>query len=404
MLTPESAAAMKNGHCVQAGETSLAKPSASPSGNGRGGDEITRQLSRIWCDLLGLSAVDPDQNYFDLGGDSMLAVQMFVHIESRFRIKLPLASLFEAPTIRDLAAVIRREADSSAWSPLVTIQPLGARPPFFCVHGAGGNVLIYQKLAQHLGLDQPFYGFQSQGLDGTCDPLTRVEDMAALYVQNLRAMQARGPYFLGGYCSGGTIAYEMARQLSAAGEEVALLALFDTMNWCKLPAVSVWGRVRHDIERIVFHTANFLVLNPSGKLRFLRGKWNALRVRIPVWRGMLLDEFRSRGSRKSSSSLALARIWKANDKACVEYLPKPYPGVVTDFQPRKQYRRFRSPDLKWHRLAQMGQRTIVLDMCPAGMLVEPFVGSLALALRQEMDSTLRSIRSRPASCCGAECA
>jgi thioesterase domain-containing protein/acyl carrier protein len=390
VLNPESAADIKNSLCVKAGQTSMAKPSTPSSRNGHGGDEITRQLSCIWCELLGLSAVEPDQNYFDLGGDSMLAVQMFAHIETVFQVKLPLASLFEAPTIRDLAAVIRREADSSAWTSLVAIQPLGTRPAFFCVHGAGGNVLIYQKLAQYLGKDQPFYGFQSQGLDGSCDPLTRVEDMASLYVQNLRAVQPRGPYFLGGYCLGGTIAYEMARQLSAAGEEVALLALFDTMNWCKIAPISLLGRVRHDAERIVFHTANFLVLNSSGKLRFLLEKMNALRVRIPVWRGMLLDMFHRRRSTSVSSSLALARIWMANDKACVAYIPKPYSGAVTDFQPQKQYHQFRDPGLKWHQLAQKGQRTVVLNVSPAGMLVEPFVRSLATALRAEMDLAVRS--------------
>ena len=141
-----------------------------------------------------------DQNYFDLGGDSVLAVQLFAQIEKVFNVKLPLATLFEAPTIEELARILRSEVSTSGWSPLVAIQPSGSRPPFFCIHGAGGNVLIYRELSQNLGSDQPFYGLQSQGLDGSCPPLTRIEDMAALYVKAIRRQQPHGPYFVGGYC------------------------------------------------------------------------------------------------------------------------------------------------------------------------------------------------------------
>src|SRR5438876_460508 len=126
------------------------------------GDDTTAQLTRIWQELLGVEPIGIDQNYFDLGGDSILAVQLFAHIQKVFQIKLPVATLFEAPTIEELARILRREtAPASGWSPLVAIQPAGSRPPFFCVHGAGGNVLLYRDLFRHLGSDQPFYCFQS---------------------------------------------------------------------------------------------------------------------------------------------------------------------------------------------------------------------------------------------------
>src|SRR3977135_3371295 len=118
-------------------------------------DATTRQLARIWQDLLGVKPIGLDQNYFDLGGDSPLAVQLFAQIDRIFGVKLPLATLFEAPTIEELARILRRETSTSRWSPLVAIQPAGARPPFFCVQGAGGNFLISRELSQHLGLDQP---------------------------------------------------------------------------------------------------------------------------------------------------------------------------------------------------------------------------------------------------------
>ena len=101
--------------------------------------------------LLGVESIGLDQNYFDLGGDSVLAVHLFAQIEKVFDVKLPLATLFEAPTIQELAGILRSEASTSGWSPLVAIQPSGSRPPFFCIHGAGGNVLIYRELSQNLG-------------------------------------------------------------------------------------------------------------------------------------------------------------------------------------------------------------------------------------------------------------
>src|SRR6202034_3886945 len=176
-------------------------------------DETTRQLTRMWQELLGIDAIAPNQNYFDLGGDSSLAVHLFVQIERVFKVKLPLATLFDAPTIHELAQVLRSEAAPSGWSPLVAIRSTGSRPPFFCVHGAGGNVLIYRELSQNLGSDQPFYGLQSQGLDGANPPLTKIEDMAALYKKAIRRRQPHGPYLLGGYCGGGLIAFEIAQQL-----------------------------------------------------------------------------------------------------------------------------------------------------------------------------------------------
>src|SRR2546429_7599070 len=118
------------------------------------GDDTTAQLTRIWQELLGVEPIGIDQNYFDLGGDSILAVQLFAQIEKVFQIKLPVATLFEAPTIEALAQILQREAPASGWSPLVAIQPNGSRPPFFCFHGAGGNVLIYRELARYLGPDQ----------------------------------------------------------------------------------------------------------------------------------------------------------------------------------------------------------------------------------------------------------
>jgi phthiocerol/phenolphthiocerol synthesis type-I polyketide synthase E len=349
-------------------------------------ESTAQRLTRIWEKLLGVHPIEPDQNYFDLGGDSILAVRMFAQIDQMFQVKLPVATLFEAPTIDDLAQIVSREAPASRWSSLVTIQPNGSRPAFFCMHGAGGNVLIYRELSKHLGEDQPFYGLQSQGLEGNSEPLTRIEDMAAVYVRGMRRAQPEGPYYVGGYCLGGTIAYEVAQQLRAQGEEVALLAMFDTLNWSKLPKINVWQKANMAFERVLFHVLNFVRLDRGGMKTFLQEKFRALSNRIPVWRGMLLAKLRGNWGSTGSPSVVLGKIWEGNDRASMDYVPKAYPGVITDFRPLKQYSIHHRPDMKWEKLALGGQEIVKLSVYPAGMLVEPFVKPLADALRRKLDS------------------
>jgi thioesterase domain-containing protein/acyl carrier protein len=356
-------------------------------------DDTKRQLVRIWRELLGVQSVGPDENYFDLGGDSSLAVQLFAQIERVFRVKLPLATLFEAPTVNELARILRPETVASSWSPLVTIQSRGSRPPLFCMHPHGGNVLIYHDLSRHLGSDQPFYGLQSQGLDGRCPPLTRIEDMATLYVKEIRRVQPHGPYFLGGYCMGGTIAFEVAQQLRTEGEQIAILALFDTINWSKVPPLENWDKCYFLTHRLIFHMANFLSLDSKSKAKFLREKMSGFGSRFPVWSRMLLSQFGLNSHSAMSKSRGLGQVWRANVRAYLSYVPQPYPGKVTDFRPLKQYRGLHNPEMKWDRLAAGGQEVVVLPVNSTGILFEPYVKHLAVALRRSMDGVLLGSRA-----------
>src|SRR5713101_7462066 len=211
-------------------------------------------LAEIWRDVLGVADIGIHENFFDLGGHSLLAVRLFAQVEKRFGRRWPLATLFRAPTIAQFGATIEKEW-SPKWSSLVAIKRNGSKPPFFCVHGLGGNVLEFSDLARRLDDDQPFYGLQSQGLDGKRPLLSSVEDMAAHYLKEMRELQPVGPYFIGGRSLGGTIAFEMACQLSAQDKEVGLLALLDTYpaGYAKLlPAVSQpetnFGRATNRIE------------------------------------------------------------------------------------------------------------------------------------------------------------
>src|SRR5207245_6313728 len=142
----------------------------------------------------------------------------------------PLVTLLQDPTIKKLTDVIRASDSPRSATSLVSIQPNGDRPPLFCIHGESGNLLMYRSLARCFGPDQPVYGLKPQGLDGKHAPLTTIEDMAARYIKEIQVIQPAGPYFLAGYCMGGTIAFEMAQQLRWQGQRVDLLALLDTYN------------------------------------------------------------------------------------------------------------------------------------------------------------------------------
>jgi acyl carrier protein len=191
-------------------------------------DGLELKLVKLWESVLGRHPIGVQENFFELGGHSLLAVRLMHRVEQEFGKNLPIATMLHAPTVQQLAEILRQEGCPMAMSCLVPIQPSGSKPPLFCIHGGGGAVMVYRELALVLGTDQPVYGLQAQGLDGNQPCLTSVEDMAAHYMKEIRAVQPNGPYFLGGLSFGGTVAYEMAQQLCAQGEEVGLLFLFDT--------------------------------------------------------------------------------------------------------------------------------------------------------------------------------
>jgi amino acid adenylation domain-containing protein len=191
-------------------------------------DVVEQQLVEIWSEVLNIYPVGVKGNFFSLGGHSLLAVQLMSKIEQQFGIILPLAALFQNPTIEQLAVTLRQPIDELQWSLLIPIKSSGSKPPFFCVPGAGGNPLYLYNLAHHLDRDRPFYALQSVGLDGQSEPHTCIEDMAADYIQSIQSLQPQGPYLLGGHSFGGQVAFEMALQLQKIGQEVSLLAFLDS--------------------------------------------------------------------------------------------------------------------------------------------------------------------------------
>lgn len=224
---------------------------------------LERDLAAIWRELLGVEKVGVRDDFFELGGQSLIAVRLFAKVKKKHGVELPLSVLFEAPTIEGCAAILARklgradEAEESA-SParssalhaapakrdhLVVIQRGGARIPFVCVHGAGGNVLNFRDLSRAMGPLQPFYGLQCAGIDGVTKPHDSIEAMAEAYLAEVRELAPRGPYLLGGYSGGGLVALEMARRITSEGGEVALLVMIDTFH-PQMPIRDVTMRVR----------------------------------------------------------------------------------------------------------------------------------------------------------------
>lgn len=192
-------------------------------------DMLEFELLQIWERILPARPIRITDSFFELGGHSILAVSLMAQMRKQLGVDLPLAILFEHRTIADLGVVIRQQASVWEVPALVAIQPGGTKVPFFCIHPAGGTVFCYTNLARHLGPDQPFYGLQTPDFIGDGETYLRLEEMAARYIVEMQAVQPQGPYLLGGWSSGGVMAFEIAQQLRRCNQEVGLLALMDTM-------------------------------------------------------------------------------------------------------------------------------------------------------------------------------
>jgi thioesterase domain-containing protein/acyl carrier protein len=342
-----------------------------------------RALAEVWQEVLSLERIDVHENFFELGGHSLLAVRLFAEMEKRFGKRLPLATLFQAPTIAQLAALLKDDS-TLQWSSLVPIQPRGSRPPFFCVHAVGGNVLEYYDLARHLGSDQPFYAFQSRGLDGAQTPHVRIEDMAAHYVKELREFQPEGPYFIGGRSLGGTIAFEMARQLKGQGQEIGLLALLDSypVGHTKLTVQhdSSKRELRHYLRKVGAHIANMRTLPLTEKFGYLIDKSQYLPIRIKsrIWRTI----YRSYQSLGQEVPRALRDVEEFNWLAAREYTPHFYDGQITLFWASKDLRAKFDLLEGWQSLALGGMEVHEVPGTHLDMIKEPHVDELAKKVDQ----------------------
>ncbi len=190
--------------------------------------DVEKLVADIWIDCLKLEKVSVFDNFFELGGHSLIAVQVMAQLEKKTGKNMPLATLFECPTVEKLALVLDMDGWSVTWDALVPIKPQGTKMPIYIIHGSGLHVLLFNVLAIHMDPDQPIYGLQAKGINSTDEPYDNIEEMAAYYIDAILKKNPEGPYALAGYSFGGLIAYEVSKQLLERGKKVKLLAMFDT--------------------------------------------------------------------------------------------------------------------------------------------------------------------------------
>jgi thioesterase domain-containing protein/acyl carrier protein len=357
-------------------------------------DDVERTLVALWETALGVGPLGVDDNFFDIGGHSLLAVEVFAAIERRFGRRLPLATLFRAPTVEALASLLRERPVAAPTPSLVAIQPGGSLPPLFCVPGHFGTVLSFQGLARHLGTDQPVYGLEARGLDGASVPHATIPEMAADYIAEIRARWPEGPYHLAGYCLGAKVAFEMAQQLRAQGKEVGLLALLDSYG----PAAPHAGRHRPRLHRLLgravrrFHVEreNLVLLTPRERLDYLLTGLGRLRSRLARRLTRTL-EVRT-GTRARDD---FRRVAAAHRGAARAYRPRVYPGPILLLRGRHWLtRHFVDPEFGWGGLAAGGLTVRLIEGPPGSILQEPRVRALAEALRAQLRDRRVSSDSR----------
>ncbi len=250
----------------------------APGENDRPIDLLELELTRIWQRLFQRDDIGRQDNFFALGGHSLLATRLAAEIDKLLGCKLPIAALFQSPTMESLARRLHDEDWAPPWSSLVPLQPRGSRPPLFFVHGSAGDVYGVLDLAGRIGPDQPSYGIQAVGLDGRSPRHVTVEEMAAHYVREIVSFQKEGPYYLAGYSLGGVFAFEVAQQLHRLGRRVALLALMDSGPIQAVPwffhglAMATYLPVR-----CLVHLRQWWKLPLREQLDYVRGRWAALR-------------------------------------------------------------------------------------------------------------------------------
>jgi thioesterase domain-containing protein/acyl carrier protein len=360
-------------------------------------DETEEQVARIWQDALGMSEVGINESFAQLGGHSLLAVRIVAELRKAFQIDLPVKALFDAPTVAELSRYVKtltpelrdqlpqRQSDlveflrsaktiAQQQGAIVPLQPRGSRTPIFGVGGHNGDVFCYRALAQHLGEDQPLYGLQPPGLDGDSAPLERIEDLAAYFAAQIRAFGSDGPCILVGYCAGGTIAFELARQLHREGMPILFLALFGApypSRFRRLPMLR--NKLEQQAERVQRHTEALA----SRSLR--------------EWPEYFAERLRTRRAHRDEQRAAAAdpglvlrsKVERATVAAGRRYNPGRFDGRVCLFVPSQEWVHSIDEPLRWQSVAQDTEQYFGPQGSDVNnMLLEPYAATFAELFQQ----------------------
>jgi len=268
---------------------------------------------------------------------------------------------------------------------IVPLQPNGSRTPVFAVPGHNGDVFCYRTLVRHLNDDQPFYGLQPPGLDGQSVPRTRVEDLAGYFATQIRAFHPEGPYIVAGFCTGGTIAFELARQLLQHGAAVSVLALFGAAyptSYRFLPQLR--QHVNHQVQRVVKHARALGSALAEGRRSYIADKLRQRELRRTAERAAALDPVLAERAKVERATVAAVR----------RYVPGHFAGRVSLFLPDRKWTRSADAPLRWRSVAQCSEQYFGPEGCNGDtMLREPYAAAFAGLFRQCCEKHAREFAS-----------
>lgn len=347
-------------------------------------NDLELQIAQIWEDILNIKSIGVTNNFFDLGGHSLLSVRLIARLQQQFQQDIPLSSLFQAGTIEHLAGIISQSTKSVYPSGVIEIQPKGTKPPFFCIRPYGGNVLCYYHLARYLGCDQPFYGLQETStlFEKPFQPYSQIADMATHYISSMRAVQPKGPYFLGGWSMGGVVAFEIANQLQSQGEQVALLALFDS----KAPIADNISTNYQDVDDTTLLAELATATAQSfGKELLLSSEINQIEPEKQV--SYILQQMKAANLTPPDVKLEqigyYLQVCRSDNQAIRNYQPQIYPQRITLFSTENNQNTDSAQG--WHKLSTQTVEVIFVPGDHQTMIALPNVQILAEQVKIYLD-------------------
>ncbi|NEO29945.1 MAG: amino acid adenylation domain-containing protein [Symploca sp. SIO3C6] len=295
-------------------------------------NQLEFQLVQIWSKILKLDKVGVQDNFFELGGHSLLAPYLMAQIKQQFGKNIPLTSLFQNPTIEELATILQKDSDDFGSSYVVAIQPNGSNLPFFCVPGVGGKPFYLSDLGRYLGTDQPLYSFQAYDFEGELERATRIEDMASNYIQAMQTVQPQGPYYLGGHSFGGRVAFEMAQQLVAQGQQVALLVMIDIASPTEQEHPVLMNYLNWDHARWLAELIEVAELSLGRETKISYDNLKSLpeeeQLKYALQHLKMVNTLPPNAETKQLKNMM--EVYKANTLSQIDYLPKQiYPAQIT---------------------------------------------------------------------------
>ncbi|HXC25701.1 MAG TPA: amino acid adenylation domain-containing protein [Gemmatimonadaceae bacterium] len=348
-------------------------------------------VAQVWRETLHVDEVWATDNFFELGGNSLLGVRLLSNLEKAVGRRLPVSVLFQGQTVRAMTEALGEDFSEISFL-AVPLHRAGSRPPLFIVPGVDGDIIGYDRLARALRSDQPVYGLRSVGLDAEAEPLERMEDIGARFVQEIRHIQPHGPYYLSGLCIGGIVAYEIAQQLMAQGESVDLLILIGTWPPYSIPSTVSTSRFAQEVvffcKGVARHARTMWQRPPGQRLSYLKEKAGILSEIVAqrdVYRG-------------DSQSLYRDIVVKANQRAASRYVPGPYRSplvsILTDGIPLSD----RDPRLIWRKFAESEFTAVLVPGQDSGVLLKPpylqgLVEAMTKVLNKRFEATVVETRS-----------